>query len=104
MKTIGLALVGLVLLATTPAAQWLDVTPEGAALFKKNLAGKGKDDPGATCHPMGVPSLDTLPIPYKIVQTPGLIAILYEGDTGTRTATLCASSNGSIARISATWT
>jgi hypothetical protein len=30
---------------------------------------------------MGVPSLDTLPIPYKIVQTPGLIAILYEGDT-----------------------
>jgi len=148
MKTIGLAFVGLVLLATTPAAQWLDypakniprtkdgkpiltapapktrdgkadlsgvwmpdntpgvrgtngeplpghfisvtfgvkdedvpLTPEGAALFKKNLAGKGKDDPGATCHPMGVPSLDTLPIPYKIVQTPGLIAILYEGDT-----------------------
>jgi hypothetical protein len=57
------------------------LTPEGAALFKKNLAGKGKDDPGATCHPMGLPSLDTVPVPYKIVQTPGLIAILYEGDT-----------------------
>jgi hypothetical protein len=58
----------------------------GAAMFavvvlKRNLAGQGKNDPGATCHPMGVPSVDTVPIPYKIVQTPGLIAILYEGDT-----------------------
>jgi hypothetical protein len=56
-------------------------TPEGLAIYKRNLAGQGKNDPGATCHPMGVPSVDTAPIPYKIVQTPGLIAILYEGDT-----------------------
>ena len=56
-------------------------TPEGAAVFRRNLAGNGKDDPGATCHPMGMPSVDTVPVPYKIVQTPTLLVILYEGDT-----------------------
>ncbi len=56
-------------------------TPEGAAIFKKNLAGNGKDDPISFCHPTGVPALDMVPIPYKIVQTPSLTLILYEGDT-----------------------
>ena len=56
-------------------------TPEGAAIFRSNLAGNGKNDPGATCHPMGVPGIDMAPIPYKIVQTPGLMVMLYEGDT-----------------------
>jgi hypothetical protein len=56
-------------------------TPQGLAVFRKNLAGQGKDDPGAFCHPMGMPSLNMVPVPYKIIQTPGLIAILYEGDT-----------------------
>ena len=56
-------------------------TAEGAAAFRKNLAGNGKDDPTSTCHPIGAPGIDTVPIPYKIVQTPRLLAILYEGDT-----------------------
>lgn len=148
MKTIGLSLVGFVLLAATASSQWLDypakniprtkegkpiltapapksrdghadlsgiwlpdntpgvkgtngeplpghfisvtfgvkdedvpLTPEGLAIYRKNLAGQGKDDPGAFCHPMGMPSVNTVPVPYKIIQTPGLIAILYEGDT-----------------------
>jgi hypothetical protein len=56
-------------------------TAEGARAFKKNLAGNGKDDPTSTCHPIGAPAVDMVPIPYKIIQTPGLTAILYEGDT-----------------------
>src|SRR5215813_8842307 len=32
-------------------------TPEGASIFRQNLAGNGKNDPGATCHPMGMPSV-----------------------------------------------
>ena len=56
-------------------------TPEGAAIFRRNLAGNGKDDPTATCHPIGTPAVDVVPIPYNIIQTPGLTAILYEGDT-----------------------
>jgi hypothetical protein len=57
------------------------LTAEGAAAFKKNLAGDGKDDPTSTCHPIGAPAIDTVPIPYKIIQTPSLVVILYEGDT-----------------------
>ena len=57
------------------------LTPEAAAIFQRNLADNGKNDPGAMCHPIGMPGIDTAPIPYKIVQTPGLVVILYEGDT-----------------------
>lgn len=56
-------------------------TAAGAAAYRKNVAGDGRDDPTSTCHPIGAPAIDTVPIPYKIVQTPGLVVILYEGDT-----------------------
>jgi hypothetical protein len=56
-------------------------TPEARAIFERNLAGKGNNDPGAFCHPMGVPSVSMAPVPFKILQTPGLTAVLYEGDT-----------------------
>jgi hypothetical protein len=41
---------------------------------------RGKDDPSAYCVP-GMPKLIVLPYPYKIVQTPGMMLILYEGFT-----------------------
>jgi hypothetical protein len=56
-------------------------TPEAAVLYKKNLSLDGKNDPLSFCHPAGVPAVDTVPIPYKIVQTPELVVILYESDT-----------------------
>jgi hypothetical protein len=56
-------------------------TAEGAAAFRKNRAANSKDDPISTCHPIGVPTIDTVPLPNKIIQTPGLIVILYESDT-----------------------
>jgi hypothetical protein len=59
-------------------------TPEAAAVFRQNLAGNQKGDPTSTCHPIGVPASDTVPVPYKIVQTPGLVVILNEGDTAWR--------------------
>jgi hypothetical protein len=40
-----------------------------------------KDDPGLNCLPNGVPLMDTLPVPFKLVQTPGLILMLAEADT-----------------------
>jgi hypothetical protein len=39
-----------------------------------------KDDPGINCLPTGVPLMDTVPSPFKVVQTPGLILMLAEGD------------------------
>jgi hypothetical protein len=42
----------------------------------KNLS---KDDPEARCLPPGVPRMNTTPYPWTYVQTPQLLAILYEG-------------------------
>jgi hypothetical protein len=41
----------------------------------------GKDDPISHCHPVGVPAINTVPLPFKIILTPRAVVILYEGDT-----------------------
>jgi len=43
---------------------------------KNNLS---RDDPEARCLPPGVPRMNTTPYPWTYVQTPKLLAILYEG-------------------------
>jgi hypothetical protein len=58
--------------------------PEAAALFRQHAEALGKDNPTSRCLPAGVPSAALLPFPHKIVQTPGLIVILYEGDNTVR--------------------
>jgi hypothetical protein len=60
------------------------LTREGVAAYRRNEDNNQKDDPTTTCHPIGVPASDTVPVPYKIVQTPGLVVILNEGDTAWR--------------------
>jgi hypothetical protein len=55
--------------------------PWAEKLYNERVAGHGKDDPEAFCLPPGTPRLDTTPYPFRIIQTPGLIAILYEGGT-----------------------
>ena len=59
----------------------LPFTPQAAAAFKERLSRNGKDDPTSYCHPVGVPAINTVPLPYKIIQTPGIVVILYETDT-----------------------
>lgn len=36
------------------------------------------EHPGAYCKPTGVPNVDAIVLPYKIVQTPKLVLVLYE--------------------------
>ena len=55
--------------------------PWAAELYKKRQANKMRDNPMIQCLPAGVPRLDAYIHPYKIVQTPGLIVILYESQT-----------------------
>jgi hypothetical protein len=68
---------------------WEDVTsgakpgevilqPAAAALFKERSGNMGKDNPIAHCVPNGVPGVEIIPTPYRIVQQSGIIAILYE--------------------------
>lgn len=52
--------------------------PWALTLFQQRLQSEGKDDPAARCKPTGVPAIDNIPLPYKIVQSPQLILLLYE--------------------------
>jgi hypothetical protein len=55
--------------------------PSADRLFKERLASEGKIAAEAHCVPVGVPGISTFPLPFKIVQNPRLIIILYEKDT-----------------------
>ena len=55
-----------------------------AALKKQRMTDNMKDNPDAHCLPMGNMQLHTHPQPRKIVQTPDVIVILYEGNGGIR--------------------
>jgi hypothetical protein len=52
--------------------------PSAVALMRERNDQNSKDDPEGLCLPMGTPWKD--PYPRKIVQTPRLFLILYEGN------------------------
>jgi hypothetical protein len=54
------------------------MTPWAAALFEERLADQGRNSPTAHCRPTGMPHLNAIVLPYKIVQTPELVLVLYE--------------------------
>jgi hypothetical protein len=59
------------------------IRPEAAAeLTRKRSEGLGyKDGPPSHCMPLGIPGVDILSYsPFKIIQSPGLIVMLYELD------------------------
>jgi hypothetical protein len=62
----------------------LPFTPAALALKKQRMADNMKDNPDAHCLPMGNMQLYTHPQPRKIIQTPSMIVILYEGNAGIR--------------------
>lgn len=55
--------------------------PWAADLFKQRQANKLRDNPSIQCLPLGVPRLVAYSHPYKIIQTPDLVVILYESQT-----------------------
>jgi len=62
----------------------LPLQPWAAALLKSRMAENDKDNPDAHCLPMGLMQFHTHPQPRKIIQTPGMIVILYEANGGIR--------------------
>jgi hypothetical protein len=62
----------------------LPLQPWAAELLKKRKEDNSKDNPDAHCLPMGLMQFHLHPQPRKIVQTPTLLVILYEGNAGTR--------------------
>jgi hypothetical protein len=57
------------------------LTPAGAELLKQHAQAGGIVSPGLNCLPDGVPHGDLLPEPFKMIQTPGVIVMLYEVET-----------------------
>jgi len=62
----------------------LPLRPWAAELLKQRKEQNSKDNPDAHCLPMGLMQFHEHPQPRKIVQTPDLIVILYEGNAGVR--------------------
>jgi hypothetical protein len=53
--------------------------PWAKKLYEERKANKGKDDPERLCLPNGAVRLN--PLPYKIVQGPKMVVLLWEGNT-----------------------
>lgn len=53
--------------------------PWAKALFEQRADGShSREDPDANCLPQGVPKIDAAPDPWKVVQAPGFVVIIYE--------------------------
>jgi hypothetical protein len=57
------------------------LTAAGAQVLGRNAPRNLTGNPSVNCLPDGVPHADLLPEPFKIIQTPGVIVMLYEVET-----------------------
>jgi hypothetical protein len=62
----------------------LPFQPWAAELHRQRVASNSKDNPDAHCLPLGLMQLHTHSQPRKMIQTPGVIVILYEANSGVR--------------------
>lgn len=62
----------------------LPFQPWAVELRSRRVAENNKDNPDAHCLPIGLMQLNTHPEPRKIIQSPGVIVMLYEANAGVR--------------------
>jgi hypothetical protein len=62
----------------------LPFQPWAAELARARKESNAKDNPDAYCLPMGLMQFHLHPQPRKVIQTPTVIVIVYEGNAGTR--------------------
>ena len=55
--------------------------PWAEELYKQRIADNGKDHPGVSCLPSGIPEKLSIPDGLKVVQTSDLVLFLYESRT-----------------------
>ena len=53
--------------------------PWAEKVYHEHKDNISRDDPEARCMPPGVPRMNTTPYPFRLLQTPGLTVIVYEG-------------------------
>ena len=55
------------------------MTPAGQAILDARKDGKlSGTEPDANCLPQGIPKIEQTPLPFKIIQQPNLVVVLYE--------------------------
>jgi hypothetical protein len=59
----------------------VEMRPWAAELFGQRLANGGAEAPISHCKPTGIPFVNAITLPYKIVQTTDLVLVLYEENT-----------------------
>ena len=55
------------------------MTPWAQQIFKQRAANEGRDRPSASCLPHSVTDFDAHNTPRKVLQSPGLVVMLFEG-------------------------
>src|SRR2546428_765487 len=55
--------------------------PWAEAVYKERIETNGKDHPGVSCLPSGIPEKNNIPDGLKVVQTPDLMLFLHESRT-----------------------
>lgn len=56
------------------------IRPDAAEVFMNNAKTFGKEHPYSRCLPMGIPSTELIAVPFKMIQTPGIVVMLNELD------------------------
>ncbi len=59
----------------------IPLQPWARQLYQARIDNNGKDHPGVSCLPSGIPEKDNIPDGLKIVQTPDLIVFLHDSRT-----------------------
>jgi hypothetical protein len=62
----------------------LPLRPWAAALLKERMANFSKDNPDVWCLPLGNQQFNVHTFPRKVIQTPGVLLLLYETHMGLR--------------------
>ena len=66
-------------LAADSGIQNVPMTTEARKIHTERATGLlGYEEPDALCLPQGVPKVNSAPVPFKIVQTPKLVVLVYE--------------------------
>jgi len=68
-------------LAADMKEQDIPLTPWGRNVYNQRIANNGKDHPGVSCLPSGIPEKDNIPDGLKLVQTEDLVLLLHESRT-----------------------
>jgi hypothetical protein len=68
-------------LAADMKAADIPLQPWALDLYNARIANNGKDHPGVSCLPSGIPEKDNIPDGLKLVQTEDLILLLHESRT-----------------------